>query len=60
MSARELQRVVDEFYSVHLRRKLRLNIGESEVIAYKGEEVGVCDFSTPYMVSVPVQVKSNK
>ena len=53
-SERELQRVVDEFYSVCVRRKLRVNGGKSKVMVFERREVEVVDFSNPYRVSVPV------
>ncbi len=49
-SERELQRVVDKFYSVCVRKKLRVNVGKSEVIVFERKEVEVVDFK----VSVPV------
>ncbi len=52
-SVRELQRAVDEFYSVCLRRKLKVNVGKSKVVVFERNEAEVCDFRTPYRVSVP-------
>ncbi len=54
-SARGLQRAVQEFYKVCLRRKLRLNVGKSKVIVLE-RKVEVCDFIMPYRVSVPAVV----
>ncbi len=42
-SERELQRVVDEFYSVCVRRKLRVNVGKSKVMVFKRNEAEVVD-----------------
>ncbi len=53
-SERELQRVVDEFYSVYVRRKLRVNVGKSKVMVVKRKKVEVVDFSNPYRMNVPV------
>ena len=54
-SERELQRVVDEFYNVCRRRKLKVNVGKSKVMVFERKEVEVCKFRTPYRVSVPVE-----
>ena len=45
----ELQRVVDEFYSVCTRRKLKVNALKSKVIVFeRSQDI----FDTPYRVSV--------
>ncbi len=53
-SEKELQRVVDEFFSVCVRRKLRVNVGKNKVMVFERKEVEVVDFINPYRVSVPV------
>ncbi len=35
----DLQRVVNEFYSVHKRRKLKVNAGKSKVMVFERREV---------------------
>ena len=49
-SEEALQRVVDEFYSVCMRRKLQVNAGKC---VFERRKVKVVDFNTPYRVSVP-------
>ncbi len=56
-SEKELQRVVDEFYSVCVRRKLRVKVGKSRVMAFERKESKVVDFSNSYRVSVSVAGK---
>ncbi len=53
-SERELQRVLDQFYNVCNRRKLRVNAGQSKVMVFESREVEVVHFGNPYRVSVPV------
>ncbi len=40
-SERELQRVVDQFHTVHSRRKLRVNAGKSKVMVFDRKEVDI-------------------
>ncbi len=56
-SERELQRIVDKFYNVCVRRKLKLNVGKSKVMVFKRNEMEVVDISNPYRVSVPVALR---
>ena len=51
-SEEELQKTVDEFYSIYTRKKLKVNAGKSKVIVFKRREVEVVDFNTPYRRSV--------
>ncbi len=53
-SVRELQNMVDKFYRVCVRRKLRVNAVKSKVMVFDREEVEVLDSCTPYKVNVPV------
>ena len=48
----ELQRVLDEFNGVCVRRKLKVNVGKSKVMVVK--EV-MCKLSTLYRVGVPTK-----
>ncbi len=48
-----LQRVVNEFYSVCKRRKLKVNAGKSKVIVFERRVVEVVDFNTAYRVRLP-------
>ncbi len=50
----ELQRVVDQFYSVCVRRKLRVIIGKSINMVSERKEIEMVDFRNPYKVTVPV------
>ena len=43
--------MVEEFYCVCTRRKLKLNVGKSKV--FERREIKVLDFNTSYRVSVP-------
>ncbi len=54
LSESALHRVVHEFYCVCMRKKLRVNVGKSKVMAFERKEVHVVGFSNPYRVSVPV------
>ena len=47
-SEKELQRVVDEFYSVCIRIKLKVNAGKSKVMVFEKREVELVNFNTPY------------
>lgn len=51
--AKELQKTMDEFYSVCLRRRLNASVGKSKVIVCKRKQK-VCEFCMPYRMSVPV------
>ncbi len=53
-SERKLQRVVDQSHCVCSRRKLRVNVGKSKVMAFERKEIEVVDFGNSYRVSVPV------
>ncbi len=53
-SERYLRRVVDQFYSVCSKRKLRVNTGKSKVIVFERKEREVVNFGNPYRVSIPV------
>ncbi len=52
-SERELQRVLDQFYSVCSKRELRINARKSKVIVFERKEVEMVDFRNPYIVSIP-------
>ncbi len=45
-----LQRVVNEFYSVCKRRKLKVNAGRNKVMVFERREEEVVDFNTAYRV----------
>ena len=49
----DLQRVVNEFYSVWKRRKLKVNAGKSKVMVFERKEEEAIDFSTAYRVRLP-------
>ncbi len=49
----DLQRVVNEFYSVCKRRKLKVSTGKSKVIVFERREEEVIDFNTAYRESLP-------
>ncbi len=44
----DLQRVVNELYSVCKRRKLKVNAGKSKVMVFRRREEEVVDFNTAY------------
>ena len=44
--------MVDEFYSVCTRWKLKVNPRKSKMMVFERREVEVVDFNTPYRVSV--------
>ena len=50
----KLQRVVDQFRIVCIRRKLRVNVGNIKVMVFKRKEVEMVDYRNPYRVRVPV------
>ncbi len=52
----DLQRVVNEFYSV-CRRKLKVNAGKSKVMVFERREEEVIDFSTACRVRLPAVVR---
>ncbi len=52
-SEMELQGVVNQFYSVFSKKKLKVNAG-SQVMVFKSKEAEVVDFGNLYRVSVPV------
>ncbi len=49
----DLQRVVNEFYSVCKKRKLKLNPGKSKMMVFEKREDEVVDFNTAYKVRLP-------
>ncbi len=49
----DLQRVVNEFFSVCKRRKLTVNAGKSKVMMYERREEEVINFNTAYRVRLP-------
>ncbi len=49
----DLQRVVNEFYSVCKRRKIKMNAGKSKVMVFERREEEVVDFNTAYSVRLP-------
>ncbi len=49
-----MQRVVNEFYSVCKRRKLKVNAGKSKVLVFERREKEVLDFNTAYRIRLPV------
>ncbi len=49
----DLQRVVNEIYSVCKRRKLKVNAGKSKVMVFERRGVEVVDFNTTYRVRLP-------
>ncbi len=49
----DLQRVVNEFYSVCKRRNLKVNAGKSKVMVFERREEEVIDFNTAYKVRMP-------
>ncbi len=55
----DLQRVVNEFYSVCKRRKLKVNAGKSKVMVSESREEEVIDFNTTngYRVRLPAVVR---
>ncbi len=53
----DLQRVVNEFYSVCKRRKLKVNSGKSKVVVFERREEDVIDFNTAFRVRLPAVVR---
>ncbi len=49
----DLQRIVNVFYSVCKRRKLKVNAGKSTVMVFERREEEVTDFNTAYRVRMP-------
>ncbi len=49
----DLQRVVEEFYSVCKRRKLKVNAGKSKMMVFERRKEEVIDFNTAYRVRLP-------
>ncbi len=52
-SKRDLQRVVNEFYCVCKKRKLKVNTGKSKVMVFERREEEVVDINTAYRVRLP-------
>ncbi len=52
----DLQRIVNEFYSVCKRRKLKENAGKSKVMVFEKREE-VVDFNIAYRVRLPAVVR---
>ncbi len=50
----DLQRVVNEFYSVCKRRKLKVNAGKSKVTVFERREEEVIDFNRAYWIRLPL------
>ncbi len=48
-----MQRVVNEFFSVCKRRKLKVNAGKSNVMVFERREEEVIDFNAAYRVRLP-------
>ncbi len=53
----DLQRVVNEFYSVCKRRKLKVNAGKSKVMVFERREEELDDFNTAYRMRLPAVVR---
>ncbi len=49
----DLQRVVNEFYSVRKRRKLKASAGKSKVMVFERREEELIDFNIAYRVRMP-------
>ncbi len=49
----DLQRVVNRFYSVCKRRKLRVSAGKSKVMVFEGREEEMVDINTAYRIRLP-------
>ncbi len=49
----DLQRVVNVFYSVCMRRKLQVNAGKSKVMVFERREEEEADFNTAYRIRLP-------
>ncbi len=55
----DLQRVVNEFYSVCKRRKLKVNAGKSKVMVFERREEEVIDFNTTSVVQWSARLATN-
>ncbi len=53
----DLQRVVNEFYNVYKRRKLKVNAGKSKVMAFERREGEVIYFNVAYRVRMPAEAR---
>ncbi len=53
----DLQRVVNEFYSVCKRRKLKVNARKNKVMVFERREEEAINFNTAYSVRLPAVVK---
>ncbi len=49
----DLQRVINEFYGVCKKRKLKVHAGKSKVMVFEGREEEVVGFNTAYRVRLP-------
>ncbi len=49
----DLQRVVNEFFSVCKRRKVKVNAGKSKVMVFERREEKVITFNTAYSLRLP-------
>ncbi len=56
-SEEDLQSIVNEFYSVCKRRKLKVNAGKNKVMVSERREEEVIDFNTVYRVRLPAVAK---
>ncbi len=54
----DLQRIVNEFYSVCKRRKLKVNTRKSKVMVFERREEEVIDFNTAYRARLPAVARS--
>ncbi len=50
----DLQRVVNEFFSVCTRRKLKVNAGRRKVMVFERRKEEVISFNTAYRLRLPV------
>ncbi len=53
----DLKRVVNGFYSVCKKRKLKMNAGKSKVMVFERREEEEVDFNSAYRVRLPVVVR---
>merc|ERR1712071_700996 len=58
-SEQELQRLVNEFYDVCKRRKLKVNGGKSKVMVFERRETEVIDFDRQYRIRLENECKCN-
>ncbi len=56
-SEEDLQRVVNKFYSVWKRRKLKVNAGKSKVMVFERREEKVIDFNPASRVRLPAEAR---